>query len=335
MPTIDDSVRPVFARHETFTPRYGWMRKGVKAAANSPGDAFTSERAPVDLGVGKNMVKSIRFWSRAAKLIVETENPLQPRRPRNVPSANGLTLFHDEDGVDPYLELPGSLWLLHWWMLQPECILPVWWIALNEFGAVEFTVDDLEEFALVRAARSGWRQATPPAVAKDVDCFVRMYTATPAGRGLIDDAVDSPFRELGLLEYLGPKRDRLRFVVGAKPNLPDEILAFACFDFAQQRDSAAGLISVHSLCRDPGSPGKVFKLSEASLLASLERYATSIGSQIVTEAAGAAQLSVGTTPAAAGADALTRYFGVASIPALGPEPANAFTNSDLLGSAAA
>lgn len=48
-------------RHETFTPRYGWLKKGFDACAHNP-HVFTDETAIEQLGVGKNMVQSIRYW---------------------------------------------------------------------------------------------------------------------------------------------------------------------------------------------------------------------------------------------------------------------------------
>ncbi len=50
---------PICARHETFHPRYLWLKKGFdKASENS--DVFNQEDATIILGVGKNMVKAIR-----------------------------------------------------------------------------------------------------------------------------------------------------------------------------------------------------------------------------------------------------------------------------------
>jgi hypothetical protein len=45
---------PAFARHETFHPRFGWLKKGFDAAVRDQ-HIFTREEAPVILGVGKNM----------------------------------------------------------------------------------------------------------------------------------------------------------------------------------------------------------------------------------------------------------------------------------------
>jgi hypothetical protein len=63
---------------------------------------FNDEDAVLYLGVGKNMVASIRFWLRAMGLLNE----------------NALTfianyLFDNDEGRDPYLEDIGTLWLLH------------------------------------------------------------------------------------------------------------------------------------------------------------------------------------------------------------------------------
>ena len=55
---------PIFARHETFHPRFGWLKKGYDAAVKN-NNIFLEEDAAVTLGVGKNMVRSIRYWCSA------------------------------------------------------------------------------------------------------------------------------------------------------------------------------------------------------------------------------------------------------------------------------
>ena len=332
MSALEDAARPVFARHETFHPRYGWFLKGVEAARASP-EAFTLDRAPVNLGVGKNMVKAIRFWCRAAKLLTEVDNPTQPRRPFTVPTDNAVAVFDEVHGLDPYLELPGSLWLLHWWMLATPCTLPVWWIALNDFGAVEFSTDDLEEFVSSAASRANWPQPSSSAVAKDVDCLVRMYAPRPSRRGLFDDAIDSPFRELGLVEADSSEYGRLRFNLGAKPSLPDALVAFACFDFLSRSDTSARVISIHRLGREPGSPGRIFKLTDGALADALERYGSSIKRRLVTNAAGSAQLAIDEAPTLAASNALYSYYAEAGyagqvLPRLGPDAVDGHAGGD-------
>jgi hypothetical protein len=53
-----------FSGHETFVFRYTWLKKAVDAVRVDP-RVFGQDNAIVTLGVGKNMVRSIRHWGLA------------------------------------------------------------------------------------------------------------------------------------------------------------------------------------------------------------------------------------------------------------------------------
>ncbi len=77
-----DELRPAFARHETFHPRYGWLKKGFDSAVDDAECSFAATRRHV-LGVGKNMVRAIRYWCLAYKVLMRRrrkENPRPQRR---------------------------------------------------------------------------------------------------------------------------------------------------------------------------------------------------------------------------------------------------------------
>ncbi|MDR1666609.1 MAG: DUF4007 family protein, partial [Bacteroidales bacterium] len=64
-----EKIRYTFSGHESFYCKSLWLKKGydfVKADNN-----FNAEDAVVHLGVGKNMVSSIRYWMRAFDLLEE------------------------------------------------------------------------------------------------------------------------------------------------------------------------------------------------------------------------------------------------------------------------
>jgi len=89
-----------FSGHDSFFCRSLWLKKGYDFVKD--GKDFNSPNAVIDLGVGKNMVSSIRYWMRAFGLIKsESLTPL----------ANYI--FDDNIGKDPYLEDLATLWLLH------------------------------------------------------------------------------------------------------------------------------------------------------------------------------------------------------------------------------
>ena len=305
---LANAAIPAFARHETFHPRFGWLRKAVTECGKA-GDVFTDDEATVKLGVGKNMVTAIRYWGLAFKILEHKDDPARPRRPHVVPSAFGLALLGDT-GWDPYLEDAGSLWLLHWKLLSPICQAPVWWVAFNDFTALQFTESQLTAHVLELAAAAGWPKVVEASVKKDVDCMLRTYTVRRQGRQGLDDVLDCPFRELGLIQAAVREEGRTwRFVVGEKPGLPDEIIAHASMDFAARFGEGARSISIARLAHDPGSPGAAFRLTETDLFDALSRAAVSVDSLQIAEPGGLRQLLFTNDPARIAEEILNHYYG--------------------------
>ena len=304
---LSDAAVRSFARHETFHPRYGWFRKAYAVAASDP-YAFGRENAPVVIGVGKNMVRAIRFWGLAAKLITEDPHSPNRRAPQFVPTRRGHALFGDQ-GWDPYMEDPGTLWLLHWLLLAPPSRLPVWWLAFNELNAVEFSDRDL--LAAVTAqleAMADWAPPHASSVRKDVGALLRSYAPVERSRrGSIDDLLDCPLRELNLLRR-SPATGLHRFTLGPKPTLPSPIVAYAVLDYID-RTGGGRTVTLSRLAHEPGTPGRAFKLNETELLAALSPAADRIDGMSLATPAGAWHLACSEDPALLATAVLDRYYG--------------------------
>lgn len=306
---LSDAAKPVFARHETFHPRYGWFRKAYEATVDDSG-SFTRKDATIELGVGKNMVKSIRFWGSAAKLIQDDPDSPNKRAPGVVPTEFGQRLFDSESGWDPYMEDPGTLWLLHWQLLAPPCQLPVWWVAFNQFHAVEFDATELEAACIAGIdSAAEWSRPHPSSVQKDVTALLRTYApAERSARTSIDDLLDCPLRELGLIAK-SAATGRYRFTMGVKPALPSAVVAYAALDFAARTDPDSKTALLSRLESEPGSPGRAFKLTEDELADALRPAAAeSQGSLALASPAGAAQLAWKGDPEKLGVELLGHYF---------------------------
>jgi hypothetical protein len=280
-----------FARHETFHPRYGWLRKSYQAARLGP-ETFSRADATVELGVGKNMVNAIRYWGAAFDLLDEVRLPGRGRTASFVPSALADAVF-DEAGWDPYLEDPGSLWLLHWRLLRPRCVVPVWWLAFHGFEPAQFTEEQLLHVVEEHVDNAPeWTRIAPGSIKKDVDCVLRMYAPPRArGRDAFEDVLDCPFRELGLIEPEPGEVRAYRWVYGPKPTLPPEIVAHAAVDFAQT-ETGGSTVSLTSLATAVGGPGRAFKLPEGALYEALSAASQHVREIEVTSPAGIRQLAV-------------------------------------------
>jgi hypothetical protein len=280
-----------FARHETFHPRYGWLKKGYDNAREDPG-VFLAEDATSILGVGKNMVRAIRYWCLAYKVLREERREDNPRLYSVYPTEFGTSLL-DDDGWDPYLEDPGSLWLLHWQLLRSPSRAPAWWAVFNSTRSPEFSdAALLSELRRLRDEHEEWGEVADSSLDKDIRCLLRMYGSITEGRDLPEDSVDSPFCELELLRPIPGVKRQWALNVGAKRHLPDAIVAYACLDYVRASGSAK-LVGIAGLARSPGSPGRAFALTETVLGDALARYAEHHAETVeLTHAAGNRQLLV-------------------------------------------
>ena len=92
--------RYTFSGHESFPCKTLWLKRGYDFVVQEKD--FNNSDAVVDLGVGKNMVASIRYWLRAFGIC-----------DGNRPTWVGDYLFNEANGKDKYIEDLATLWLLH------------------------------------------------------------------------------------------------------------------------------------------------------------------------------------------------------------------------------
>jgi len=253
------SGRLGFAGHETFPFRYGWLKKAVDAVREDP-SLLSSDKALVSLGVGRNMVQSIRHWGLATQVLREG-----PGRSLEVSPIGSLVM----EKWDPYLEDPASLWLVHWYLVNNPARAAVWHLAFTRLTSPDFTKRQLVSFLIEVKERNELR-VQESSLSRDVDCFIRSYLASKGSeRGLPEDSFDCPLAELGLLS---PLRDGegYRFAIGPKPTLPAEVVGYTLLEYMgrvrQGRNSIAFTDCLYGL----GSPGQIFKLDENSLVEYLE-----------------------------------------------------------------
>ncbi len=286
----------IFARHETFHPRFGWLKKGFDCAYQDS-NIFLRDDAPVVLGVGKNMVRSIRYWASAFKILADDQ-----------PTEFGVRLLGDE-GWDTYLEDPASLWLLHWKLLEntidSPCQATAWYFAFNYFRRVEFTFEELFYELCDFRDRQSTRTADS-SIKKDVSCLLRMYVEQPVKSLASEDSLDCPFTQLGLIHTAGDAR-HFTVRMGYKPSLPPEIVLYACLQHAG-RTVSGQTIPIAKLLYDIGSPGLVFKLAESALCSAIEQVERRYGLVRVSDAAGKLQLSFDMDAFALADDILNQYY---------------------------
>ena len=287
-PLYQPDYRPQFSGHQTFSLRYGWLKKVFDAIQATEADpenksVFLDDDAIARFGVGRNMVASMRHWANASGVIAEEAGPNVIRT-----TELGRKLF-GADGLDPYMEDPATLWLIHW-RLSAAPDKTSWFWVFNHYPSVTFDREDLVKGIDRLAKERGWARAAATTIRNDVSCFVRTYVPQQPSRVMgHEDALESPLTEIGVIKAIG-KRDSFQFDRGPKSTLGNGVFAYALLDFWSRHPGSATL-SFEAIAHEPGSPGRVFLLDENDVIDRLSEMGKVTGGKVRwSETAGLKQI---------------------------------------------
>jgi hypothetical protein len=263
-----------FSGHETFACRYAWLPKAAQAVASDEA-ILTSAReddAMVDLGVGKNMVRSIRFWAEAAGII------------RSTKSGHAVTEFGRDlllktgrdDGFDPFLEDVQTLWLLHWKLAtNQDFLIFAWDFLLNHFQEPELYASAAVRALGKAAAQISDKEVSQSSMEQLYEVFLHSYVPTRGRKGEVrEDNLDCPLVELDLLRHTGLTKSALNpghieakyaFRREDKSEISPSLYAYCLEEFWRARYPHEQSIPFHSVVVGQGSPGQVFKIPEADI----------------------------------------------------------------------
>lgn len=258
-----------FGRHETFHIRTGWLKKGYDAINTKDSSLFFYQTNASDiLGVGKNMVLSIKYWCTALNII---ELFKEKNQYHYFTTDFSKFLFK----YDEYLEDPASNWLLHYNLISSFENAPTWFYAFYKLSLKDFNKNSFTmSFKLFLKKYSGLKETSDKTLDSDFLALIRTYCERlGTSNKTKEDVLDSPFANL---ELIAPENDNLnfRFKVGPKNNLPSEVIAYSIYQFIKKNkniyNGSSIQINIDKLMWEPYSPGMAFKLDTETLIHYIE-----------------------------------------------------------------
>ena len=225
-----------FSGHDTFHCRLFWLKKGYDYV--SEGKKFRDDSG-VELGVGRNMVNSIRFWLKSFGLIDDKYK-----------IDRLYDYVFDDDGFDPYLENEGTLWFLHYKIneLNHSNIYRILFGELR-LQKPEFTRKNFVDYVLSLDPKQNKNT-----LEKDFSVFLRMYFSDHKD---IDDGYNGLLTELNLIKELGKTQNGeqlYRIENDSQQELPNDILLFCILSNTDYGKS----ISFNSFYNNQNGVGKIF-----------------------------------------------------------------------------
>jgi len=292
--TTKQGITPIFSGHETFPMRYGWLKKVYDAClpirkkkkGSIIRDLFNSDEAIVTLGVGKNMVSSMRHWSIYSSLLDFDNN-------KNLVINDFADELFKDEGLDPWTENFATLWYIHWNLVTRKTsnnrLYTYLWF-FNYYNGNTFDKDNLAEQILEAVKASGLRQPSPSTLKRDIECFLGIYSSRNNKDITDEDNIESPLTELELITPL-VRRNIFQINRGIKPTITIYTFLYSLLKFWGSYSPNSKAISFESICYNPISPGRIFLLNEDAIAEYLHNLSDETrGAFEYTETAGMKQI---------------------------------------------
>lgn len=246
-------------KHGSFYIRNGWPTKIINAI-NADHLIFSpnNELDAVDnIGVGRVMVKAMRYWASAMGLA--TEDKIQQGVTCNLTNLGNVIA-----ACDPFCQDKGTLWLLHRNLATNEAQATAWYWAFNVYNSKSFSKDDFCSafYSYVQRAGGNYQKN---AVDKEFDCFKNTYVSDKAFdiEKIIEEDTVPFFAPLRLLTYNSGVFERTK--VSAK-DIPTDILLYCIMMDNEETLKNKRQLSIDMLLEEPNQVGKYMNLTYAVLL---------------------------------------------------------------------
>lgn len=202
-----------FSGHESFTCKTLWLKKGYDFIKGE--NDFNTPSSVVELGVGKNMVSSIRYWMRSFGLSKNDE--LTPI---------AQYLLDTDEGKDPYIEDLGTLWILHF-LLVAQCEATLYYLLFTQMQKERKTFDRQHIVNFVKRVMTEdgkLTQFNENTIKKDVGTLLLNYVLPQRSKAL--DDYSSLLIDLDLIRMDADGKSYI-FNIEGKREVPWQVFLFA------------------------------------------------------------------------------------------------------------
>lgn len=246
-----------FGHHQSFYLRVNWLAKAFKMREEDP-NFFFSEFGFEKIGLGRNMVKALRYWVVATAVMREVkENG----------SVHELTPFGQlVKEHDRFIRFPLTSAALHILLASNREQATTWYWYFNEYGHRSSSNEELLQVLDEWVKMHHNRKVSLNTLKRDLDCLKLMYTVHARIEDDPEEVVASPLSTLHLLH------DTREQFVKRTPELGDldlDALYFNLLHYCELND--VNSVTLEELLVKQGLWGKLFHLSSNQILEALER----------------------------------------------------------------
>ena len=260
-----------FSGHQTFPLRIAWLPKASVEISKGEDPLTNIDEGIISLGLGKNMVESLRCWIQAFQIAKRPERSW-------VFTEIGKQIFSPSEGLDPYLEDHSTSWLLHWLVCtNTDAPFFAWECLFNRWSSPEFSATPVIEVFRQEASKTR-KSVSYVTLRQHWEVFLHSYRP-PRGKKA-EDHLDCALSVLGLIREAGERCNLAgkiepvySFDFSAAASVPQQLFAFFVHDWWNRFFSDEQTIPMSEIIAGAYCPGRILKMKESEILVRVEEMA--------------------------------------------------------------
>lgn len=241
-----------YSQHQSFYLRDRWLSKAIKNIQNN-NSFFYEKDAFEKVGLGKNMVQSLKYWIIACKLFEEQKG--ESKKYHQI-----TPLGQYVKGKDRAIKYKNTAGLLHHSLTTNKDVSTTWYWFFNIYNETVFTREEILEDLKKWVDNQETRIVSENSLKKDIDCLIKLYTSGGSSADP-EEVILSPLYKLDLLE------ERNGIIYKKEAKFTDDnllLVGYTLLKYAEEND--INTISIDDIVHQEGLLGKIFNLKRAAII---------------------------------------------------------------------
>ncbi|MDK2584455.1 DUF4007 family protein [Romboutsia sedimentorum] len=244
--------------HQSFHIRRGWIHKGLKEINKNENLFNDKDIVLTDLyGIGSNMVTSLKYWLEALNLV---ERKRDGSKVKYKLTLIGKIILEK----DPYLEEVQTWQLLHYNLVQNEDQATTWYWFFNEYKGSKFNRENLFNSLNSYIINKYQKEVSERSLKDDVSCLLNTYLnreiQTP------EENIESPFAQLGLIEFDSKKNGEINYKKTSKKQLNELLVYYILLNIAKGKET----LDLKEIIYSSNGIGNIFNLDMYQVMEKLD-----------------------------------------------------------------
>ncbi|MEK3782435.1 DUF4007 family protein [Paenibacillus sp. FSL R5-0810] len=244
-----------YGQHQSFYLRTYWLRKAIQQLEKN-NRFFYEKEASEWIGLGSNMVKSLKHWIEATD-ICEIDKRNSDNKVIHTISPFG-EIFNE---YDPYIEINDTVSILHYHIVDSDDPSTTWYWLFNEYDKSSFDKEEALNDLISWINKNYDTKNSTDTLERDLDCLLKQYFSRNKSEDP-EEVIQSPFVALNLLEELDGR------IYKRHPKYEDiglTALMYVLLKYGQTE------LSIDEIATNTNLWGRVFNLQRNEIVRAIEQ----------------------------------------------------------------